>query len=99
MSRISVIVIALLFSILNLEAQSEKTISKVHGLKVGATALMFTAIDSDRIEFTLATELKNGTVVLIFYRGFWCPVCNKHLESIQDILKMIEKTGHLYRKY
>jgi len=92
-SKILAFVVVMLFNMPNVSSQTETEINSVHGLNVGATAPMFTAIDSDSTEFVLASELKNGPIVLIFYRGFWCPVCNKHLESIQDSLKMIEKTG------
>lgn len=30
---------------------------------------------------------------MIFYRGFWCPVCNRHLGKIQDSLKLITEKG------
>ncbi len=74
-------------------SQTHKSVNDAHGLNVGAMAPMFKAIDADSIEFLLEGALKNRPVVLIFYRGFWCPVCNKHLSSIQDSLKMIEETG------
>ena len=32
-------------------------------------------------------------MVLIFYRGHWCPVCNKHLGLVQDSLKLITEKG------
>lgn len=79
--------------LLTLHAENEKSASKATGLKVGANAPIFKAMDADSNIFSLEQELKNGPVVIIFYRGFWCPVCNKHLETIQDSLKMIEKLG------
>ena len=83
----------LIFMIATVKSQTKKTVNDAKGLNVGATAPLFKAIDADSIEFSLEDELKNGPVVLIFYRGFWCPVCNKHLSSIQDSLKMVEETG------
>lgn len=76
-----------------LVSQTEKGVEDAHGINVGENAPMFTAIDADSNQFSLKDELKNGPVVIIFYRGFWCPVCNRHLGSMQDSLKMIEKTG------
>nr|NQU93086.1 AhpC/TSA family protein [Bacteroidota bacterium] len=78
-------------SILN--AQTEKSADEVHGIEVGTKAPMFTAIDADSSQFSLEEAIRSGPVVMIFYRGFWCPVCNKHLGSIQDSLKMIEEAG------
>jgi len=74
-------------------AQTEKSVTDVHGLDVGESAPMFKAIDADSIEFSLKEAMKKGPVVIIFYRGFWCLVCNKHLGSLQDSLKLIEKKG------
>jgi len=33
--------------------------------------------------------LKNGPLVLVYYRGSWCPYCNVHLQSIQESLPEI----------
>lgn len=63
------------------------------GLPVGAKAPFFEALNRDSTVFNLENTLQKGPVVLIFYRGFWCPVCNKHLSSIQDSLKLIEEKG------
>ena len=30
---------------------------------------------------------------MIFYRGQWCPICSKHLTSVQDNLKLITDRG------
>jgi peroxiredoxin len=74
-------------------AQTEKDITEVHGLEVGKKAPNFIAIDADSNSFSLKTALKDGPVVMIFYRGFWCPVCNKHLSTMQDSLQLIQATG------
>lgn len=74
-------------------AQNGKDIEDVHGIEVGEKAPLFTAVNAENKTFSLEEELKNGAVVLIFYRGFWCPVCNKHLSRLQDSLKQIQATG------
>jgi len=33
--------------------------------------------------------LKEKSIVLIFYRGEWCPVCNKYLSNLNDSLSYI----------
>jgi peroxiredoxin len=30
---------------------------------------------------------------VVFYRGQWCPFCNKYLSSLQDSLGLIQKKG------
>ena len=37
--------------------------------------------------------LKEGPVVISFYRGGWCPYCNLELKALQNILPEIEKHG------
>ncbi len=32
-------------------------------------------------------------IVIMFYRGQWCPVCNRHLSQVQDSLEMITARG------
>jgi peroxiredoxin len=77
----------------NTYAQNTRSAEDAKGLAAGTKAPEFTAIDADSNEFILAEALKSGPVVLIFYRGFWCPVCNKHLGQIQDSLKLITQKG------
>ncbi len=36
----------------------------------------------------LTDSIGNGHIVLIFYRGGWCPLCNKQLSSIANDYKM-----------
>jgi peroxiredoxin len=74
-------------------SQNTRSAEEAKGIVIGVKAPEFRAIDADSNIFILTETLKSGTVVLIFYRGFWCPVCNKHLEQIQDSLKLLTKKG------
>jgi peroxiredoxin len=78
---------------LTIFSQNSRSAEDAKGIAVGSIAPVFTAIDADSNEFQLSEALKSGPVVLIFYRGFWCPVCNKHLAQIQDSLKLITDRG------
>src|SRR5262249_39781272 len=49
--------------------------------KVGDHALGFSLPDQFGREVSLAGELARGPVVLIFYRGEWCPYCNLMLRT------------------
>lgn len=62
-------------------------------LPEGASAPDFTGIDQNGNEVTLQDQLNEGPVVMMFYRGQWCPVCNQHLETLQDSLSYIEERG------
>ncbi len=63
------------------------------GLSVGEQAPDFTAKDSKGNKVNLSKELKKGDVVLIFYRGQWCPFCNKQLSNLNDSLTLISSKG------
>ena len=63
------------------------------GLSVGDKAPGFTGNDNKGNPFSLDKQLKKGAVVLIFYRGQWCPFCNKQLSSLNDSLQAIVSKG------
>ena len=86
-------IIIFLLVVTNGFSQTKRSVNDAKGLTVGVKAPDFSAIDSDSVSFSLANALKNTPVVLVFYRGFWCPVCNKHLAQIQDSLQFITNKG------
>lgn len=63
------------------------------GLNVGEKAPLFTAETYEEQKFVLADALKKGPVVVLFYRGQWCPICNRHLSNLQDSLNLIHEAG------
>ena len=63
------------------------------GLKVGETAPDFTAKDQNGKTVKLKQALKKGPVVMLFYRGQWCPFCNKQLSHFSDSLQMLTAKG------
>lgn len=67
--------------------------NKPNGLAPGATAPLFTAKDQHGKLLELKNELKKGSVVLVFYRGEWCPFCNKELKALEDSLQFIKAKG------
>ncbi len=63
------------------------------GLTVGSTAPDFTLNDQSGKPFNLKEKNKNKTVILIFYRGQWCPYCNKQIKGLQDSMQFIVDKG------
>jgi peroxiredoxin len=61
------------------------------GLPLEAPAPVFKSADLSGKDVFLPALLKKGPVVLFFYRGEWCPVCNKYLSGLQDSLPLILK--------
>jgi len=64
------------------------------GLKNGTKAPEFTASDNTGKTLTLKQLLKSHkAVVLFFYRGQWCPYCNKQISQLQDSLQLLTGKG------
>ena len=63
------------------------------GLFINSKAPDFRAKDQTGMEIHLKDVLKKGKVVLMFYRGQWCPYCNRQLKKIEDSLQLIIGKG------
>lgn len=66
---------------------------KAKGLSVNAKAPDFSAKDQNGKTITLQSVLEKNSVVLVFYRGEWCPFCSKELSALEDSLKFIIANG------
>jgi peroxiredoxin len=78
----------LLIITLNVYAQE-----KPEGLFINSKAPDFKAKDQNGTEIVLKDMRKKGPVVLIFYRGYWCPYCSKELQKLEDSLPLIKEKG------
>jgi thiol-disulfide isomerase/thioredoxin len=56
---------------------------KPEGLFINSKAYDFKAKDQDGKEVSLKELRKKGPVVVLFYRGNWCPYCNRELKRFQ----------------
>jgi peroxiredoxin len=63
------------------------------GLNVRDKAPLFKAKANDGSMVSLKKALKKGPVVLLFYRGQWCPYCNKQLVRMEDSLSLLKAKG------
>lgn len=63
------------------------------GLFIGSKAPDFKGKDQNDKDIKLKDLLKKGKVVLVFYRGQWCPYCNRQLSALQDSLQQIIDKG------
>lgn len=66
---------------------------KPEGLFINSKAPDFRAKDQYGIEWRLKEMVKDSLVVLVFYRGQWCPYCNKYLKKLEDSLLLINAKG------
>ena len=63
------------------------------GLKIGDKAPDFTGYDQTGKQVELKKLLEKGPMILFFYRGNWCPICNRYLSNYQDSLKVLTDQG------
>lgn len=63
------------------------------GLRAGQTAPDFTLPDATGRPVRLAELLQAGPVVLVFYRGNWCPYCNVQLRAYNQALPQFQAHG------
>lgn len=63
------------------------------GLNVGDAApeLMMTTSSGEKV--SLASLYQDQALVIIFYRGYWCPSCNRHLSEFSERADELKATG------
>lgn len=86
MKKALFIVVAVVFATL---AQAQKP----EGLFINSKAPEFKLKDQSGVEVALKDLRKKGPVVLLFYRGNWCPFCNRQLKALQDSLSILQAKG------
>jgi peroxiredoxin len=64
-----------------------------HALQEGADAPNFRLPNAQGGSVELNTLLRRGPVVLLFYRGQWCPYCNLVLRAYEKALPQFEALG------
>lgn len=50
-------------------------------------------LEGDKITFSQLITGKKKKTLVIFYRGGWCPFCNKHLADLRNIVEPLKKEG------
>ena len=84
----------LVYSFNNLSSQAViQDPFRLQGLSVGDSVSDFSTVDQNEDPFVFSEALKEGPLLLIFYRGQWCPFCNKHLSDLQDSLPLLRDLG------
>lgn len=62
-----------------------------NAVKTGDTAPDFALTDQNGKTVRLSEAVKNAPVVLVFYRGYWCPFCARQLADLRGLLNNGEK--------
>jgi peroxiredoxin len=68
--------------------------TKVKPLAVGAPAPAFTVLEADGKPFHFVPSKLAKPVLLIFYRGGWCPYCNAHLKDLRLVEPKLVTLGY-----
>ncbi len=85
------IVLITLFQLLFI-AKAVSQINSDH-LKIGESSPVIKGVDQFNTVINSSEILKDKKILLLFYRGNWCPYCKKHLVSLQDNLEEFTKKG------
>lgn len=64
-----------------------------NALNVGAQMPQFNLKDANGKSVDSADLLKQGNLVVVFYRGSWCPFCNLYLRNLQKNITQIKAAG------
>ncbi len=62
-------------------------------LKVGEKAPLISGVNQFGKTVDSKEILKEKKILVVFYRGNWCPYCRKHLKSLQENLEDLQKRG------
>jgi peroxiredoxin len=65
----------------------------LHALAVGDTAPDFRLEDTRGLMMTSQMLRETAPLVVIFYRGVWCPYCSVELQALQDMLPQVQRRG------
>jgi len=79
-------------SIIN--AQVPEKPEDISPLLIGEKVPKATLLDNKGEEVSLRDLLKERPTVLVFYRGGWCPYCNRHLASLASTELEIINMGY-----
>jgi peroxiredoxin len=85
--------IALIFLLCSIACATAMAQAAPGGLKVNDKAPDFSAKNQNGKPVVLKDQLAKGMVVLVFYRGEWCPYCNRQLKALEDSMSLITKKG------
>ncbi|MDM3870692.1 peroxiredoxin-like family protein [Porticoccus sp. W117] len=94
MKRFSALLIStLLFATQGMAASVAESSAQINPLSVGAAIPAATLSNLDGEPVTV-TALADKPTIAVFYRGGWCPYCNRHLKELQGIQQELLDMGY-----
>jgi peroxiredoxin len=82
------------FFALSARAEIPTAAVEVNPVEVGATAPDATLTRADGTSTTVHALVAEHPVVLVFYRGGWCPYCNRHLSALAEVEERLLEKGY-----
>lgn len=68
--------------------------NEVNPVEVGSTAPNVTLTKADGAQVELHELVSENPAVIVFYRGGWCPYCNRHLAALGEIEDELSALGY-----
>jgi peroxiredoxin len=94
---LTVLVLSLICSVSLQQSHAEMIIAEsadlTTPLRSGEQAPEFVVLDADGDEFFFDPDALERPVVLITFRGGWCPYCNLHLSELRTVVPEIAAMG------
>ena len=96
-ARISMLLLPLCIALLSFATDSHAEIAasaeETSPLAAGGAAPAFTVRNADGSDFVFDPGELERPAMLIFYRGGWCPYCNRHLAELRHVVPELEGRG------
>ena len=80
-------------ALIQCEAEYRADAAAAHPLGVGDRAPDFALSDGDGAYHRLTEHLSRGPVLLVFFRGGWCPYCTLTLRALEDAAPEFKRAG------
>lgn len=90
---LSALVVSLVLA-LAARAELAPSATEARPLAIGAHVPFATVRTAEGADFDLSAALAAKPTLVIFYRGSWCPYCNKHLAALVDIEPKLLALGY-----
>ena len=74
-------------------AEVAKSPAEARALPVGDAAPSFTASRADGTVYRFESHQRARPIVIIFYRGGWCPYCNTQLADLHEVEPKLKRAG------
>jgi len=92
-SILSLLIISLV-NVFTINSQVAEKAEDARPILIGATLPNAELKDENGTVVNLHDVINDKPTVLVFYRGSWCPFCNKHLEALAKSQDEIIKLGY-----